>query len=364
MSDARYWLAFSLTPEIGFKRFRLLLERFETASAAWHAPEANLRAAGLENDRVNALLAKRDRLDLDAELRKVENAGARLITQADEDYPSLLRPLAEAPPLLFVRGEITNDDVLSIAIVGTRRASPYGKDAAAYFARELAANGVTVISGLAHGVDAAAHRSAMQASGRTLAVLGCGIDQVYPRDHSNLAVEITRHGAIISEFPIGTKPETYNFPRRNRIISGLSLGVLVVEAPEKSGALITATAAAEQGREVFAVPGNIFNPMGMGTNRLIQDGAKLVTTIDDVLEELNFAQVAHETRKTTSEIAPESDDERRIMALLSIEPTHVDEITRNSAMSVANVTSTLTILELKGLARMVGHMQYSLTPQR
>lgn len=364
MNDAKYWLGFCLIPEIGFKRFRLLLERFETAHSAWNATETSLRAAGLENDRLHVFLVKRDKLDLDVELRKIENAGARLITQVDEDYPSLLRPLADAPPLLFVRGEITSDDALSIAIVGTRRASTYGKDAAAYFARELAANGVTIISGLAHGVDAAAHRAAMQARGRTLAVLGCGIDQIYPRDHTNLASEIAHHGAVISEFPIGTKPEAYNFPRRNRIISGLSLGVLVVEAPEKSGALITATAAAEQGREVFAVPGNIFNPMGMGANRLIQDGAKLVTTVDDVLEELNLAQVAHETRKTTDQIAPESDDERLIIALLGTDPLHVDEITRNSSMPVAKVTSTLTILELKGLARMVGHMQYSLTPQR
>lgn len=364
MNDAKYWLGFGLIPEIGFKRFRMLLEQFETASAAWHAPEASLRAAGLETDRLNAFLGKRAKLDLDAEFRKVSSAGAQLITQADEAYPSLLRPLPDAPPMLFVRGEITSDDTLSVAIVGTRRASTYGKDAAAYFARELAANGVTIISGMAHGVDAAAHRAAIQTGGRTLAVLGCGIDQVYPRDHSNLAAEITRHGAVISEFPVGTKPEAYNFPRRNRIISGLSLGVLVVEAPEKSGALITATAAAEQGREVFAVPGNIFNPLGMGANRLIQDGAKLAATVDDVLEELNLAQVTHETRKTTIEIAPESDDERHIMALLSIEPMHVDEIARNSSMPIAKVTSTLTILELKGLARMVGHMQYSLTPQR
>jgi len=364
LNDAKYWLGFCLIPEIGYKRFRMLLERFETAGAAWNAPEANLRAVGLENNRLSALLAKRDKLDLDAELLRVERFGARLITQADDEYPSLLRSLADAPPLLFVRGEITDDDALSIAIVGTRRASTYGKDAATYFSRELAANGVTIISGLAHGVDAAAHRAAIQAGGRTLAVLGCGIDQVYPREHGHLAAEIARHGAVISEFPPGTKPEAYNFPRRNRIVSGLSLGVLVVEAPEKSGALITATAAAEQGRDVFAVPGNIFNPMGMGANRLIQDGAKLVTTVDDVLEELNLAQVVHETRKTTVEIAPEGDDERRILGFLSTEPAHVDEIARNSGIVISKVTGTLTILELKGLARMVGPMQYSLTPRR
>jgi DNA processing protein len=216
------------------------------------------------------------------------------------------------------------------------------------------------VSGLAHGVDAVAHRTALEAGGRTIAVFGCGIDIVYPRDHARLAEQIAAQGALVSEFPIGTKPEAHNFPRRNRVLSGLALGVLIAEAPEQSGALITATHAAEQGREVFAVPGNVFRSQSNGANRLIQDGAALVIEPQDILDSLNLADERRETRQTTETIAPVSAEESRLMALLSYEPVHVDALARSADMPIADVTSLLTIMELKGLVRAAGAMQYVL----
>jgi DNA processing protein len=257
-----------------------------------------------------------------------------------------------------VKGTLLPTDSRALAIVGTRSATRYGIDVAERNAHWLAAQGVTIISGLAHGVDSAAHHGAIAAGGRTIAVMGTGIEQVYPRSNTKLAEEIISNGALITEYPIGTPPAGSNFPRRNRIISGMALGVLVAEAPENSGALITADIALEQGREVFAVPSSISNSMGAGCNRLIQDGAKLVTRASDILDELDLAYKQHETRTTTRLIAPENEKEQKILAFLESEASHIDDIIRETGLSSADVTSTLTILELKGLAQMVGHMQY------
>jgi DNA processing protein len=360
VSDVRYWLGFSLIREIGPRRLALLLETFGDLQSAWCADEASLRRAGLENQPTMNLLRARDHLDLDAELAKIKRAGARLLTLEDVDYPPLLRTLPDAPMVLYVRGTLTLEDERALSIVGTRKATAYGRDAAYHFAGELAKQGVTVVSGLAHGVDAAAHKGALDAGGRTIAVFGCGIEHIYPREHAEMAAEITRHGALISEFPIGTRPEAHNFPRRNRIISRLSLGVLVVEAPEHSGALITTMAAAEQGREVFAIPGNIFSPASKGTNRLIQDGAKLVMDVNDILSELNMAHTNAQTRRAAEQVVPENPLEAKLLQTLSPDPMHIDDLARLCDLPVATISSTLTILELKGLAQMVGHMQYRL----
>jgi DNA processing protein len=360
VSDHKYWLGFSLVPEIGAKRLGLLLNWFGDLAAAWSATESQLVQAGLEKLPVANIMAARQRFDLEAEIAKVERVGAWLVTLTDAHYPSNLRKLPDAPAVLYVRGSLQAEDERALSIVGTRKSSTYGRDAAHYFAKQLAGYGVTIISGLAHGIDSVAHRGALDGKGRTIAVLGCGIDRIYPTNNQKLAQDIIQNGALISEFPIGTPPEARNFPRRNRVISGMSLGVLIVEAPEKSGAMITAGVAAEQGREVFAIPGNIFSPSSGGTNRLIQDGAKLVIDIADILDEFNIVHNNIQTRAVTEKIAPASGNEAHLMEFLSADPIHVDDLVRMTGLPVATVSSTLTILELKGLARAIGYMQYCL----
>ncbi|MEZ4667477.1 MAG: DNA-processing protein DprA [Anaerolineae bacterium] len=347
-------------PEIGVKRLRLLLNWFGDLGTAWSATESQLIQSGLEKIPVENIIRARAKLDLDAEIGRIERTGAWLVTIADAHYPNNLRKLTDAPPVLYIKGSLQPEDERALSIVGTRKSSAYGRDAAHYFAKALAEHGITITSGLAHGIDSVAHRGAIDGKGRTFAVLGCGVDRVYPPSNEKLAHEITQNGAIISEFPLGTPPEARNFPRRNRIISGLGLGVLVIEAPEKSGAIITASVAAEQGREVFAIPGNIFNPSSTGTNRLIQDGAKLVLTVNDILDEFNIVHNSAQTRRVAEQIAPASGNETQVMGYLNADPVHIDDLVRMSGLPVSVISSTLTILELKGLARTVGYMQYCL----
>jgi DNA processing protein len=361
LSNQAYWLGLSLVPQLGTVRIQQLLRSFGTAQAAWEATEKELRDVGLPEQVLNSLLKSRKNLDLAAEIRKVEAIGASLITWDDSQYPENLRFIPDAPVLLYLRGQLYPTDMKALAIVGTRKASRYGLDAAQRMAYWLASQEVTIISGMAMGIDAAAHQGALDAKGRTIAVLGSGIDKLYPRENEKLAHAIMAQGAIISEFPIGMPPTANNFPRRNRIISGMSLGVLVAEAPEDSGALITAEAALEQGREVFAIPANIFNRTGAGCNRLIQEGAKLVMKASDVLDELSIAYSKKVTKTKTEKLAPSGDLEKRILALLDNEAIHVDEITRQLGLSSAEVTGTLTLLELKGLAQSLGAMQYCRT---
>jgi DNA processing protein len=359
-SHTPYWLGFSLVPEIGPKRLGLLLEYFGNLADAWRAAHHELERAGLDSTPRRNLIHLREKLELGQEMRRVEQAGAHVLTLHDEAYPTLLARLPDAPILLYVKGQLQPGDARAVGVVGTRRATVYGRDAAYRLSKELAAHQVTIISGLAPGIDTAAHKGALDAGGRTLAVLGCGIDITYPAENRDLARQISQRGALLTEFPLGMRPGKNNFPRRNRIISGLSLGVLVAEAPEKSGALITASSAADQGRDVFAVPGNIFNPMGLGANRLIQDGAKLVTCAQDMLDELEIVTERQETQAVVSRVVSANPTEARILGYLTAEPIHVDEIVRMSQMPIAVVSSTLTILELKGLARSVGSMQYCL----
>ncbi len=358
LTAQHYWLGLHLVQHIGSLRLQHLVDVFGDARAVWNAPEARLREANLPAAALTQLLEARLSLDLEAEFAKVEQAGAHLITLADSDYPDLLRAIHDPPPVLYVRGSLLPTDSRSLAIVGTRRATRYGQDVAHRMALWLARQDVTIISGLAHGVDENAHKGALDADGRTLAILGCGIDSVYPSGSEQLADAIADNGALISEFPIGTPPTGKNFPRRNRIISGLSLGVLVAEAPERSGALITVESALEQGRDVFAIPANIFNPMGNGCNHLIQDGAKLVMRASDVLDELDIAYSRQQTRTRTETIAPDSELEAQILQHLEADPIHVDELIRVSGLSASDVTATLTLLQLKGLAESAGAMQY------
>lgn len=361
MTPQHYWLGLTLIQGIGPARLRQLLGFFSSAERAWHATEAELRQTGLPEVPLQRFVQGRAKINLSAEMEKVHRAGAHVITLEDENYPARLRQLEDAPVLLYVRGQLLPEDELALAVIGTRSASRYGRDAAHYLAKQLASRRITIVSGLALGIDSAAHRGALDAGGRTIAVLGCGIHTIYPRQNQALAGDILKNGAIITEYATGVPPAASNFPRRNRILSGLARGVLVVEAPEHSGTQSTVRAALEQGRDVFAVPSNIFNPQGTGTNRLIQEGAKLVMTAQDVLEELNMNIGKIETRQRIQQIVPVEDKEQTILNLLEADPIHIDEIIRASGLPAGEVAATLMILELKGLAQSSSPMQYCRT---
>lgn len=356
MSDVKYWVGFNIVRGIGPAKVQALLDHFDRLQLAWGATGDELRAAGLDSRAIESLLSTREDLDLDAEMARLETAGVDVVTWSSPDYPERLRHIYHAPPVLYLRGELKQADEWAVAVVGTRKASAYGREAARHVASELARAGVTVVSGLARGIDSVAHRAALEAGGRTVAVLGNGVDVAYPAENRRLMQHIVERGAVVSEYSLGTPPDAGNFPPRNRVISGLSLGVVVVEASERSGALITADYAAEQGREVFAVPGNMFNRNSIGCNRLIQQGAKLVLSIEDVLEELNLTMVAQQLELQA--VVPENETESLLLSYLSREPTHVDQIVRQSELSASEVSSTLTLMELKGMVRQVGGMNY------
>ena len=360
MGDVRYWIGFNLIPRIGPVRVGALRDYFGDLEIAWRADAASLRAAGLPQDALERLLYLRGRIDLDAEIQKIAAQGVQVLTWESEHYPSLLKNIAQPPPVLYVRGEITPADEFAVAVVGTRHASTYGKEVARRLATGLAENGVTVVSGLALGIDGIAHKAALDAGGRTLAVLGCGLDTIYPATHQELAKQISRAGAVLSDYPLGTRPEAINFPPRNRLISGLSLGAVMVEGGLQSGALITVRFALEQGRETFAVPGNIYNRSSEGTNAIIQRGeAKLVTCVKDILEELNLTMVAQQNE--VRQVVPESPTEQTLLACVGHDPLHLDELVRASGLPTATVSSTLCMMELKGMVRRVDNTSYVLT---
>ena len=351
-----YWIGFNLVQGIGPMRLRALLDVFGDAKRAWHASADVLREAGLDRRSLKNLLSARKTLNLRQERERIAAAGAEVVTWEDPGYPRLLLEIPAPPPVLYFKGGLTKEDAWAVAVVGTRRASSYGRQVTHKLATALARNGITIVSGLARGIDGVAHRAALKAGGRTIAVLGCGIDRIYPPEHRKLAEQITERGALVSDYPLGTPPEGRNFPPRNRIISGLSLGVLVTEAGKRSGALITADYAAEQGRDAFAVPGSILMRNSAGTNLLIQEGAGLVTEPDDVLEALNLTMVAEQVQ--ASQVLPKNETEAALLNHLSDQPTHVDELNQQVDLPISEVTSTLAMMELKGLVRQVGGMKY------
>jgi DNA processing protein len=352
----RYWVGFNLVKGIGAARMRLLLDAFGSAQAAWQAAPAELEAAGLQGRLVEAMQQVRSSGRMEQAWQNIQQNEIGVLTWEDEDYPRRLAEIDQPPPVLYLRGQIDPADAWAIAIVGTRRASAYGRQVSEGLAAALAQGGATIVSGLARGVDILAHQAALHSGGRTLAVLGSGVDQVYPPEHSRIAAQIAENGALISDYPPSTPPDAGNFPPRNRIISGLSQAVVVVEASEKSGALITASFAAEQGRPVFAVPGSIYAPQSKGTNRLIQQGARPVLQASDVLAALNFAQI--EQQRAARAVLPADATETRLVALLGREPLHVDEIRLNAELPIEQVSAALAMMELKGMVRQVGAMRY------
>lgn len=355
--DIRYWLAFNLVPHIGPAKVQRLLDHFGDLETAWQANHFDLAAAGLDKRALENLIETRQHINLDAELEKIERAGVNLLPLDDPNYPRLLKQIPHAPFVLYVKGAIISDDEWSLAVVGTRRATAYGREATRNIVTDLVRNRITIVSGLARGIDAEAHRTALDHQGRTIAVLGCGVDVIYPPEHKKLAQSIIENGAVISEYPLGTLPEAGNFPPRNRIISGLAMGTLIVEGDESTGARITIEYALEQDRETFAVPGNIFHRESRGTNKMIQRGeVKLVASAIEILEELNLTMI--EEHQEARAALPENETEAALLKHLSADPIHVDEICRETQLPAATVSSTLTMMELKGLVRQVGGMQY------
>ncbi|MBW3598031.1 MAG: DNA-processing protein DprA [Planctomycetes bacterium] len=352
----RATLLLALTPGVGPRTRQTLLERFGSPEAVFAAAPSQLRETpGVGAKLCHRLIAARDEIDVEGELALCRSKNISLVTLDDDGYPRALKEIPDPPGLLFVRGETLPADALSVAIVGTRHASNYGLRQAGRLASGLARAGLTIVSGLARGVDAAAHRGALEAGGRTLAVLGSGVLNVYPPEHVELAAEVAERGAVLSESPPRAAPLAGAFPQRNRIITGLTLGVIVVEAGDRSGALISARHAMEQNREVFAVPGPVDSRTSRGCHRLIRDGARLVESADDVLEELgplveaatalDGRTVHHPAELQLNEI------EKQVLDTISTEPTRVDHIVAASELPVSQVLSILSVLEMRRLIR-------------
>jgi DNA processing protein len=355
-TERQYWVGFNLVKGIGAVRFRGLLESFGDAQTAWQASAEDLRKAGLSQKIVENLLQLRSQVSLDKVWERLQQNQVVVLTWEDDQYPRRLKDIDQPPPVLYLRGSLDDQDEWAVAVVGTRHVTAYGRQVTDEVSGTLARSGVTVVSGMARGVDTLAHQAALNAGGRTLAVLGCGVDVVYPPENRRLAVQIIEQGALISDYPLGAAPESQNFPPRNRIISGLSQAVIVVEAGVTSGSLITASFAAEQGRDVFAVPGSILAPQCQGTNRLIRDGAAPLISPQDVLEALNLEMV---TEHRAARVAlPTEPIERQLYDVLGREPMHVDDIRNQANLPIERVSATLALMELKGTVRQLGGMFY------
>lgn len=356
LPERAFWLAFHRVPYIGPARLRRLVDTFGSLSRAWSAPASELQRC-LEDRARTELIKARAELDVPALYREVIGSGVQVATPVDLTYPSLLAEIPAPPPVLYYRGELLETDRIAVAIVGTRKVTAYGREMTARLAGDLARAGVTIVSGLARGIDGVAHEAALNAGGRTIAVLGSGINRIYPPEHRNLAARIAEQGAVLSDYLPDTPPDGVNFPPRNRIISGLSLGVVVVEAPDRSGAMITVDFAADHGRDVFAVPGPVLAANSTGTNRLIREGARLVRSADDVLEDLQIRRAP--AQAVVQQALPLDEDERRLLAVLTSVPQHIDDIAALSDSAVADVAGRLMMLELQGLVRNAGAQHYA-----
>ena len=343
--ETKFWLALLRTPGVGCKTFLKILDHY-TPKELFSQPRSALTAIHL-SDQIIAAIKKPDWESVDRDLKWLEQPANHLLTLSDSAYPGQLKEIPDPPPILFVRGSIELLTVPQIAIVGSRNPSIQGKKTAEEFAETLASSGFTITSGLALGIDAAGHTGALAAKGTTIAVAGTGLDRIYPARHKELAIKIVESGAIISEFPIGTMAKANHFPRRNRIISGLCLGLLVVEAAKQSGSLITARLALEQNREVFAIPGSIHNPLARGCNALIRDGAKLVETTQDIFEEFN--QYNQQPVKKDELIYQSTLDleQQKLLNLIMYSPTSIDLLVHETGKSVEVISSMLLVLELQ-----------------
>lgn len=349
-----YWLALNMVSGVGRKLYHRLINHFHSPQNVFQASSFELQQVeGVGENLVKAITTFEVEKAIQQEKKLIELNSVSILTYLDVNYPANLKKIFDPPPVLYFKGSIQKSDLIAVAVVGSRTPTRYGKYVTEKISTDLARRGITIVSGMASGIDSIAHRSAISVKGRTIAVLGCGVNMTYPVENRNLKANIQEHGAILSEFPMSTKPARTNFPMRNRIISGLSLGTIIVEAAEKSGALITSEFALEQGKDVFAVPGNINSPKSKGTNRLIKMGAKLIENADDVIEEfpheLQMSLQKDVIRKT--EAIDLSDDEKKIYSLISEEESHIDTLIQESQLPSHKVSALLVQLELKGIIK-------------
>ncbi len=365
MEELKYWIGLNHFPKFGPARFKKIIKYFSRTDLnlknAFTASLKEFKNAGIEENIAAEFISARVKINLEQIIADLDKENIKIATINSKIYPKLLKEIYNPPPLLYYKGKLDLNDEFRLAVVGTRKCTGYGQQATERIVRDLAQNKLTIVSGLALGIDTLAHLTALDMGGKTIAVLGSGLDRqsLYPSANRYLADKIIgSNGGVISEFPPGTQPLRHNFPQRNRVISGLSLGTLVVEAGEKSGALITAMHSLEQNREVFAVPGNIFSPASVGPNKLIKMGAKPTTAAQDIIETLDLAQIT--AYIDNKKIIPESAQEEKIIAQLSHEPIHIDEVVRLTKLDTSTINSTLTIMEMKGMVKNLGGMQYVL----
>jgi DNA processing protein len=359
LGDKKYWIWLSGIEGIGSVRFMKLIEYFGSAKSVFLSSREELINSRILGEKlVNRVVMSRNEDNINNYLKLVKENDVKVYTIFENEYPENLKQIHDPPPVLYVKGELREEDNCAIAMVGSRKASEYGIRVAERIAERLVGLGITIISGLAMGIDSASHRGAVKGGGRTIAVMGCGLKHIYPKSNTGLGIEIAKNGALISDYPIEEEARPEYFPARNRIISGMSLGVIVVEAGEKSGSLITVDFALEQGREVFAVPGNITSPNSRGANMLIKSGAKLISRIEDILEEFNIDIIYRGNSDDKEEAKDMSKEERTILKFLKKSGCDMDSLITATGIKSAKVISIVSMLEIKGLIRQIGGIYY------
>jgi DNA processing protein len=355
MSNVKYWVWLSTITGLGSRKYTQLIEKFGDPEVIWNLTKGELEKIDfIPKVIINNIIDPKFKNSINEHMERIYKNNIKIFTIKDDLYPVFLKNIHDPPIVIYVKGTLKLNEK-AIAVVGSRKATPYGLKMAEIISCELTKCGITVISGMARGIDSSAHSGALASGGRTIAVLGCGLDKAYPPENDKLMKRIEEAGAVISEYVPGVKPLAQNFPARNRIISGISMGVVVIEANEKSGSLITAEFALEQGREVFALPGNVNSAFSIGTNKLIRDGAKIVTGIEDILEEVNVFRSSamnifeHKEIEKVRLLKSLEPDERRLAECLSEEPLHIDVLVEKSGLEIRTVNAILVMLELKGI---------------
>ncbi len=354
----KYLNALNKIEGVGSQKIKFLLDFFETAENVWKAGSGDLKKSKISGALAEKIIAEREKINPDEEWEKMKKENIKMLTLESSEYPELLKEIPNPPHILYIKGEINFNSNPILTIVGSRKYTSYGKQAAYELSRELARAGITVTSGMALGIDSFAHRAALDIGGKTVAVLGSSLEDanIGPRSNFELSRDIINSGSLVSDYPLGVSSAPGNFPARNRIMAGLALGTLVIEAAQESGSLITASLALEFNREVFAVPGSIFSPQSEGSNKLIKSGAKIVSGVKDILEELHIEQKKEAEKIKT--IIPATKEEEKILKTLSFDPLHIDTIAKMTKLEASVASSTLAIMEMKGMVKNIGGQNY------